>query len=93
MEDWAEIRRLSWSEGLSIKEIARPMGVVRNTVRTELRSGTPPGRKVGGAHRQRRRGGVAHRTQTTASDRGGPGRAREAPSPSRHVLPGDDRRP
>ena len=42
MEDWAEIRRLSRSEGLSIKEIARQMGVARNTVRTALRSDTPP---------------------------------------------------
>ena len=33
VEDWAEIRRLSKSEGLSIKEIARQVGVARNTVR------------------------------------------------------------
>jgi Helix-turn-helix domain of resolvase len=42
VEDWAEIRRLSKSEGLSIKEIARQLGVVRNTVRTALRSDEPP---------------------------------------------------
>lgn len=42
VEDWAEIRRLSRSEGLSIKEIARQTGVARNTVRTALRSNTPP---------------------------------------------------
>jgi len=42
VEDWAEIRRLSRSEGLSIKEIARQMGLARNTVRTALRSATPP---------------------------------------------------
>ncbi len=42
VEDWAEIRRLSRSEGLSIKEIARQMGVARNTVRTALRSDEPP---------------------------------------------------
>lgn len=42
VEDWAEIRRLSRSERLSIKEIARQMGVARNTVRTALRSDMPP---------------------------------------------------
>jgi transposase len=42
VEDWAEIRRLSRSEGLSIKEIARQVGVARNTVRTALRSNEPP---------------------------------------------------
>jgi transposase len=42
VEDWAEIRRLSRSEGLSIKEIARQVGVARNTVRTALRSDEPP---------------------------------------------------
>jgi transposase len=42
VEDWAEIRRLSKSEGLSIKEIVRQVGVARNTVRTALRSDEPP---------------------------------------------------
>jgi transposase len=42
VEDWAEIRRLSKSEGLSIKEIVRQTGVARNTVRTALRSDVPP---------------------------------------------------
>ena len=42
VEDWAEIRRLKRSEGLSIKEIARQVGVARNTVRTALRSDAPP---------------------------------------------------
>jgi transposase len=42
VEDWAEIRRLSRAEGLSIKEIARQVGVARNTVRTALRSSDPP---------------------------------------------------
>jgi transposase len=42
VEDWAEIRRLARSEGLSIKEIARQVGVARNTVRTALRSEGPP---------------------------------------------------
>ncbi|MBT2274824.1 helix-turn-helix domain-containing protein, partial [Rhodococcus qingshengii] len=34
VEDWAEIRRLHRSEGIPIKEIARRMGIARNTVRT-----------------------------------------------------------
>lgn len=42
VEDWAEIRRLSRSDGLSIKEIARQMDVARNTVRMALRSKEPP---------------------------------------------------
>ena len=42
VEDWAEIRRLSRSEKLSIKEIARQVGVARNTVRAALRSDEPP---------------------------------------------------
>jgi transposase len=42
VEDWAEIRRLHRSEGLSIKQIARRVGVARNTVRTALRSDAPP---------------------------------------------------
>lgn len=42
VEDWAEIRRLSRSEGLSIKEIVRQVGVARNTVRAALRSDEPP---------------------------------------------------
>jgi transposase len=42
VEDWAEIRRLKKAEGLSIKEIARQVGVARNTVRAALRSDEPP---------------------------------------------------
>ncbi len=34
VEEWAEIRRLHLAEGLPIKEIARRLGVARNTVRT-----------------------------------------------------------
>lgn len=45
MEDWAEIRRLHRSEGLPIKEIARRMGIARNTVRAALRADGPPTRK------------------------------------------------
>lgn len=42
MEDWAEIRRLHRADGVPIKEIARRLGVARNTVRTALRSDGPP---------------------------------------------------
>jgi transposase len=42
VEDWAEIRRLHRAEELSIKEIARRLGLARNTVRSALRSDVPP---------------------------------------------------
>lgn len=42
MEDWAEIRRLHRAEGVPIKEIARRLGVARNTVRAALSSDQPP---------------------------------------------------
>ena len=42
VEDWAEIRRLHRAEGLPIKEIARVLGVLRNTVKAALRSAGPP---------------------------------------------------
>jgi transposase len=42
VEDWAEIRRLHWAEGLPIKQIARVMRVSRNTVRAAVRSEGPP---------------------------------------------------
>lgn len=42
MEDWAEIRRLHRAEGVPIKEIARRLGIARNTVRAALRSDGPP---------------------------------------------------
>ncbi len=42
MEDWAEIRRLHLAEGIPIKEIARRLGLARNTVREAVRSTTPP---------------------------------------------------
>lgn len=41
MEDWAEIRRLHWAEGVPIKEIVRRLGVARNTVRSALASDRP----------------------------------------------------
>jgi hypothetical protein len=38
VEDWAEIRRLHFAEGLGIKTIARQLSVARNTVRQAVRS-------------------------------------------------------
>jgi transposase len=42
VENWAEIRRLHRAEGLPIREIARAMGVSRNTVRAAVASDGPP---------------------------------------------------
>ena len=42
VEDWAEIRRLRRSEGISISEIARVIGCSRNTVKAALASDGPP---------------------------------------------------
>lgn len=42
VEQWAEIRRMRFVKGLSIKEIARRTGRDRNTVRRALRSTEPP---------------------------------------------------
>lgn len=42
VDDWAEIRRLYFSERLGIKTIARRLGVARNTVRSAVRSERPP---------------------------------------------------
>jgi transposase len=42
VEDWAEIRRLRRSERLSISEIARVLGISRNTVKAALAAGGPP---------------------------------------------------
>jgi transposase len=42
VEDWAEIRRLRKSEGVSISEIARLIGCSRNTVKAALASEGPP---------------------------------------------------
>jgi hypothetical protein len=41
VENWAEIRRLHFAEGLGIKTIAKRLGVARNTVRIAVRSGQP----------------------------------------------------
>ena len=42
VHEWAEIRQLHLSEGLSIKAIARRLDLARNTIRTALRSEQPP---------------------------------------------------
>jgi transposase len=42
VEQWAEIRRMHFVGGVSIKEIARRTGRDRNTVRRALRSSGPP---------------------------------------------------
>lgn len=42
MEEWAEIRRLYLAENVPIKEIARRLGLARNTVRDAVRSCEPP---------------------------------------------------
>jgi len=42
VEQWAEIRRLHFVKGLSIREIARRTGFSRVTVRRALRSEAPP---------------------------------------------------
>lgn len=42
VEDWAEIRRLYRSEGLSKAAIARHLGISRNTVAAALKSDRPP---------------------------------------------------
>lgn len=42
VQQWAEIRRMHFVEGLGIREIGRRMGVHRETVRRALRASTPP---------------------------------------------------
>jgi transposase len=42
VEDWAEIRRLRRSEGMAISQIARVLGISRNTVKAALASAGPP---------------------------------------------------
>jgi transposase len=42
VEDWAEIRRLRRAEGMPIKQIARVMGVSKNTVKRTLATDGPP---------------------------------------------------
>ncbi len=45
LEEWAEVRRLHRAEGVPIKEIARRLGLARNTVRSALRADAPPARQ------------------------------------------------
>jgi transposase len=42
VEDWAEIRRLRRAERVPLAEIARVMGISRNTVKAALVSDGPP---------------------------------------------------
>jgi len=42
VEDWAEVRRLRRAEGVPISEIARVLGISRNTVKRALASEGPP---------------------------------------------------
>lgn len=42
VDEWAEIRRLHFAEGLGIKAIVRKLGIARNTVRGAVRSSDPP---------------------------------------------------
>ena|SRR5215207_4345630 len=42
VDEWAEIRRLHFAEGMGIKAIGRRLGVARNTVRSAIRSSDPP---------------------------------------------------
>jgi transposase len=42
VEDWAEIRRLHFAEKVPIKQIARQLGISRNTVRAKLAADSPP---------------------------------------------------
>jgi transposase len=49
VDEWAEIRRLHFAEGMGIKTIVRRLGVARNTVRSAVRSSDPPHyERVGG---------------------------------------------
>lgn len=43
VQQWAEIRRMRFVEGLAIREIGRRTGLHRETIRRALRSSTPPG--------------------------------------------------
>jgi transposase len=42
VDDWAEIRRLFFTEKLGVKTIARRLGIARNTVTSAVRSLDPP---------------------------------------------------
>jgi transposase len=42
VEDWAEIRRLHFAEKMPIKQIARELGISRNTIKAKLTAAAPP---------------------------------------------------
>jgi transposase len=42
VEDWAEIRRLRRAERMPIKQVARAIGVSKNTVKRALAADGPP---------------------------------------------------
>ena len=42
VEDWAEIRRLHYAERVPIKQIARELGISKNTVKAMLAADAPP---------------------------------------------------
>jgi transposase len=42
VEEWAEIRRLHYAEGLGKQTIAKRLGVARNTVKAALANADPP---------------------------------------------------
>jgi len=42
VEQWAEVRRMRFVEGLGIREIRRRTGLHRETIRRALSSSTPP---------------------------------------------------
>ena len=42
VEDWAEIRRLRRAEGMPVKQVARVLGVSKNTVKRALAADGPP---------------------------------------------------
>ena len=62
VEQWAEIRRMQFVEGLSIREIARRTGLHRETIRRALRSAAPPSYR---AAARGRRSSIRSRTRCT----------------------------
>ena len=48
VEDWAEIRRLHVAERMPIKQIARQMGISKNTVKAKLAADAPTEVPAGG---------------------------------------------
>ena len=85
VEDWAEIRRLRRSEGMSISQIARVVGLARNTVKAALNS---EGRAANNraASQASPMGG-----NTSGSELGPVNRRRTLTRPVRVALPGFQR--